>query len=68
MWVLHFEGTKAMSEEWSDVNSLNYYLDTHYIKIDSQNEYKKYFGQFNWDTYCDDELVFKGDTLHLCIY
>lgn len=61
-------GIKATCEEWSDVNSLNYYLDTSYIKIDSTDLYTEYFSHFNWHTYCAEQLQFEGDTLHLCVY
>lgn len=31
-------------------------------------EYEKYFKENNWDYFDNDQLIFKDDTLHLCIF
>ncbi len=60
--------TRAFATSWSDLNSFNYYLDTDYQKGTTNEKYKEYFSQFNWNTYSDDQLIFDGDTLHLCVH
>lgn len=59
---------RAQSCGWSKLNAMNYYLDKDYVMGDSLDEYTEYFGQFNWDTYADEQLIFEGDTLHICSY
>ena len=53
---------------WSDVNAMNYYLPVHYDKIAPTEKYKEYFSKKNWNHLSKDQLVFDGDTLHICVY
>lgn len=59
---------RAQSCGWSRLNSLNYYLDKNFIETEGNKKYFDYFQEFNWDTYCEDQLIFEEDTLHICIY
>lgn len=61
-------GTMAISEDWSNVNFINYYLGTAYEKAEQQETYLQFFAQQNWNVYSPEQLVFEGDTLHLCAY
>ena len=55
---------------WGQVEIINYYSKRHFEKIDMPEEiYKKYFAKKQWDYYKPEEqLVFIGDTLHICVY
>ena len=53
---------------WSDINAINYYLHTNYVKINPVEEYKNKFTKRNWNGLSSEQLEFKGDTLHLCVY
>lgn len=53
---------------WSDINAMNYYLPVHYDKIAPAEKYKKYFAEKNWNHLSKDQLIFDGDTLHICVY
>lgn len=63
-----FLSVRAHGTTWSDLNSLNYYLGTSYEKGAPRADYAAYFLQNNWDTYSEEQLLFDGDTLHICAY
>ena len=72
--VLHIGdcNLRAYSRHWSDVNlfvalSGRGFIRTYDNKLINQ-EYKSYFLSQDWDCYSDEQLIFDGDTLHLCIY
>ena len=58
----------AFTTSWSDLRAMNYYLHTNYKKADPVEEYVEYFAGKNWDTLSKDQLIFDGDTLHICVY
>ena len=60
--------TRAQSCGWSNLTSLNFYLDSNYQKGESLAEYQEYFSTLNWDTYSDHQVIFEGNVLHLCVY
>lgn len=59
---------RAAIADWSDLNSLNYYLNTSYVKGEPDPGYQAYFEKRNWDTYSDSQLIFDENTLHICVY
>lgn len=58
----------AFTTDWSDLNAMNYYLHTDYKKTAPVEKYTEYFAGKNWDTLSKDQLIFDGDTLHICVY
>ena len=58
----------AFYRSWSELTALNYYLDTSYEKADQSDEYVEYFASKDWNQLSQEQLIFDGDTLHLCIY
>ena len=62
------QSPRAQSCGWSNLTSLNMYLYKDYKKGDCEVEYETYFGQYNWDTYSEKQVIFKENILHLCIY
>lgn len=38
------------------------------IGMISQEEIDERFLEKNWDAYSEEQLVFEGDTLYLCVY
>lgn len=58
----------AFATSWSDVTALNYYMQTAYEKISPVEEYTEYFSEKDWDHLSNDQFIFDGDTLHLCVY
>ncbi len=68
---LYYNGDMVVSlfyTSWSNINGINYYLNSEYEKIDSSDEYARYFMEKNWDSLSVEQMVFDGDTLHLCMY
>ena len=58
----------AFTTSWSDLNAMNYYLHTNYERAAQVEKYTEYFAGRNWDTLSKDQLIFDGDTLHICVY
>lgn len=68
---LYCEGdlvVSALTRDWSDTRAMNYYLHTNYERISPTEEYTKYFSQKNWNSLSEEQLIFDGDTLHVCVY
>ena len=60
---------RAFSKEWSDVSHMNVILGKNYIKQKADTEiYKKYFANKDWNEFSSEQLVFDGETLHICVY
>ena len=58
----------AFATEWSNVAAMNYYLNSDYEKVEPTEEYTAYFSEKNWNHFSQDQLIFDGDTLHICVY
>ena len=58
----------SFNQSWSDLSALNYYLGSDYERADPSELYRDYFSEKNWDHLSSQQLIFEGDTLHLCIY
>ena len=69
-WVtkLGDSNVRAHSKSWSDLNSINTVLGTDYEKAPNVGTFSEYFSSMDWDEYSQDQLIFDGDTLHLCVY
>jgi hypothetical protein len=68
---LYGEGDLVISSyctSWSDINAINYYLGTDYEKTESDERYVEYFSSQDWQCLSEEQLIFEGDTLHLCVY
>lgn len=59
---------KMFDTTWSDMDGINYYTGKSYWESEPKDEYKKYFADKNWDGYSEEQLIFDGDTLHLCLF
>ncbi len=59
---------RAFSKSWSDINSINAVLGTNYEKVPRNQYYEEYFSALDWTEFSKDQLIFDGDTLHLCVY
>lgn len=58
----------AFYPDWSNITALNYYLNSNYVKGKPLDKYEDYFASKDWDQLSQEQLIFEGDTLHLCIY
>ncbi len=59
---------RAYDAVWSKLPALNYYLGTHYTEGETDDELAEYFNQNDWDTFSSGQIVFKGDTIHICTF
>lgn len=59
---------RAHATGWSNLASINYFLNKDYSKGTPNEDYIKLFQDKNWNFYSDEQLIFEGDTLHFCVY
>ena len=70
-WVLAIgdSNVRAFSKEWSDVTHLNVLLGRNFQKVAvSPSVYNEHFAERDWTKFQDEQLVFEGQTLHICVY
>ncbi|SFP35647.1 Glucosyl transferase GtrII [Butyrivibrio proteoclasticus] len=60
--------TRAQSTGWSALNSINLYLERDYKEGQQDEELAEYFAEHNWGMYSEEQVIFKENELHLCIY
>ena len=58
----------AFSRYWSDVNIINYYNNRKFKRINNDKTIKENFQKCDWNEFNTEQLVFIGNTLHLCIF
>lgn len=59
---------RAHATGWSNLASINYYLDKQYIKGEPADYYTQYFQNKNWNFFSDEQLFFEENVLHFCVY
>lgn len=59
---------RAQVDGWSRHNSIEIYLDREFIEGESDPQLEKMFAEKDWNMYSDDQLVFDGNKLHICVY
>ena len=71
-WVVSIgdANVRAFSKEWSDVAHINVLLNKSYQKAPVSDEvYQAHFAGKNWSEFsAEEQLVFDGNTLHICVY
>lgn len=60
--------SSSMSTDWSRLAALNWYCGTDYTEAEPLPGYREYFIEKDWSSFSEDQLIFEGDTLHLCRY
>ena len=59
---------KAYAKEWGILSIIDYYYNRELIQVQIDSQKQKEFNKKNWTSFCEEQLVFEGDTLHLCMY
>mgnify|MGYP001859555931 CR=1 FL=1 len=60
---------RSMITDWAVIPALEYYGQVKYNMVyDIPEEIKSEFSAKSWDYYSDEQLVFDGDTLYLCLF
>ena len=58
-----------MGIDWSIPYILSYNSGREFEVVEKNDGiFKKYFEGKNWDEYSNEQLIFDGNTLHICIY
>ena len=60
--------SRAQSCGWSALNSINLYLGRDYLEGEQDEDLAEYFASQNWGMYSEEQVVFRGNELHLCVY
>lgn len=59
---------KAYSKEWGVLSIIEYYYDRKLTQVETDAVKQEEFGKKNWTSFSNDQLIFEGNTLHLCMY
>lgn len=59
---------KAYSKEWGILSIIEYYDGRKLNQIEQDTKKQEEFGKKNWTCFTTEQLIFDGDTLHLCMY
>ena len=59
---------KAYSKDWCIIYILKYYSGINLINSEKNPEIEKEFQNKDWDKFDEKQLIFDGDTMHLCKY
>ena len=59
---------KAYAKDWSIMYILKYYSGKSLTQVDKNLEIEKKFKSKDWISFENEQLIFDGDTLHLCKY
>ena len=68
---LDYNGDFSVSSfytSWSDLAAINYYTKMNYEKTVCEQKYIDYFSEKDWSELSQEQFIFEGDTLHLCVY
>ncbi len=60
--------SRAQSCGWSALNSINLYLGRNYLEGEQDKDLAEYFASQNWGMYSEEQVIFRGNELHLCVY
>ena len=59
---------KAYSKEWGVLSIIEYYYNRKLTQVEIDTVKKEEFDKKNWTSFSNEQLVFEGNTLHLCMY
>lgn len=59
---------RAYGVGWGELGALNYYLDTDYREGHHDEEIRAYFARQNWDSFSDEQIIYKDGIVHICCY
>lgn len=59
---------RAQASGWSRHNSIEIYLDRKFTQGEPDPELEEKFSQEDWNMFSEKQLVFDGNTLHICVY
>lgn len=66
--MLRSTNGRGLATNFTVAPLIEYYCGEKYDWYVSQEEIDEKFSEKNWDAYSEEQLVFEGDTLYLCVY
>lgn len=66
--MLRSANGRGLATNFTVAPLIEYYCGEKYEWYVSQEEIDEKFSEKNWDAYSEEQLVFEGDTLYLCVY
>ena len=60
--------TRSMGTDWTVLETIELYSGKKYNKVEVPNNYKEEFLQKDWHFFNEEQLVFEGNNLFICIY
>ena len=60
--------TQRAYSSWGNLDALNFYLGEEYKAGEIDMNIADYFIKKNWDVFSEEQIIFKGDTAHICMY
>ena len=66
--MLRSTNGRGLATNFTVAPLIEYYCGEKYDWYVSQEEIDERFSEKNWDAYSEEQLVFEGDTLYLCVY
>lgn len=59
----------GFATDWSDVNLINYYNNINLKKVEKDKEIEENFANNDWTRFDSrEQIIFKNNTIHLCVY
>lgn len=59
---------KAYSIEWSTMSILKFYIGHDLKSAECDKEIEEYFKERNWTSFSQEQIIFKDNTMHICLY
>ena len=66
--MLRSTNGRGLATNFTVAPLIEYYYGEKYDWYVSQEEIDERFLEKNWDAYSEEQIVFEGDTLYLCVY
>ncbi len=59
---------RSMVIDWSVLEVIEFYSGEKYNKVETPSNIIEIFNEKNWDLYNQDQLIFEGNTLYICLF
>lgn len=59
---------RSMVIDWSVLEVIEFYSGEKYNKVETPSNIIEIFNEKNWDFYNQDQLIFEGNTLYICLF
>lgn len=60
--------TQRAYSSWGNLDALNFYMGEDYKTGETDMNIANYFIERNWNVFSEEQIIFKGNTAHICMY